>query len=111
MRSSRRRFDDSCMFEALTKRGLTHIGCLQLGELGKRGAVRRITIGVTDEAKTWLADKGYDPAYGARPLRRLSQTAIGDRLARLLIAGTVTDGGQVTISVAEDGDDLVLQTS
>ncbi|HEY9564176.1 MAG TPA: ATP-dependent chaperone ClpB [Nocardioides sp.] len=105
------RLDEIMMFEALTKQALTHIVDLQLAQLEKRLAVRRITIGVTDEAKTWLADKGYDPAYGARPLRRLIQTAIGDRLARLLIAGTVTDGGQVTISVAEDGDDLVLQTS
>ena len=55
--------------------------------------MRRITIAVTDEAKRWLADTGYDPAYGARPLRRLIQNAIGDPLAKMLIAGQVADGG------------------
>ena len=57
--------------------------------------MRRITIDVTDAAQTWLADTGYDPAYGARPLRRLVQTAIGDPLAKLLIGGEVADGGRV----------------
>ena len=64
------------------------------------------TIAVTDAARSWLAETGYDPAYGARPLRRLIQSAIGDPLARKLIAGEVTDGGSVTVDVGEDG--LVL---
>ena len=63
---------------------------------------------MTDAARAWLAETGYDPAYGARPLRRLIQTAIGDPLARLLIGGEVTDGGSVTVDVGGDG--LVLAT-
>ena len=58
---------------------------------------------VTDAAREWLADTGYDPAYGARPLRRLIQTAIGDPLARMLIGGEVVDGGTVTVDRGEDG--------
>ena len=100
------RLDEIVLFEALSKEALTHIVDLQLGLLEKRLAVRRITIAVTDEAKTWLADHGYDPAYGARPLRRLIQTAIGDPLARLLIAGTVTDGGEVRVTLGADGLEL-----
>jgi ATP-dependent Clp protease ATP-binding subunit ClpB len=61
---------------------------------------------VTDEARSWLAETGYDPAYGARPLRRLIQTAIGDPLARMLISGEVTDGSQVEVDRSADG--LVL---
>ncbi len=95
------------MFDALTKDDLAHIVDLQLTLLEKRLAVRRITIHVTDAARAWLADTGYDPAYGARPLRRLIQSAIGDPLARLLIGGDVTDGGSVTVDVGEDG--LVLR--
>ncbi|KQZ68554.1 ATP-dependent chaperone ClpB [Nocardioides sp. Root151] len=100
------RLDEIVMFESLSKEALTHIVDLQLALLEKRLAVRRITISVTDEARTWLADQGYDPAYGARPLRRLIQTTIGDPLARLLIGGQVADGGSVTVSVGDDG--LVL---
>jgi ATP-dependent Clp protease ATP-binding subunit ClpB len=87
---------------------LTHIVDLQLGLLEKRLAVRRIGIEVSDEAKRWLADTGYDPAYGARPLRRLIQSAIGDPLARMLISGEVVDGTTVRVDRAADGDGLVL---
>ena len=74
---------------------------LQLALLGKRLAARRITVQVTDAARAWLAETGYDPAYGARPLRRLIQTAIGDPLARMLIGGQVADGGAVTVDLAD----------
>jgi ATP-dependent Clp protease ATP-binding subunit ClpB len=100
------RLDEVVMFDALSKDDLAHIVDLQLALLEQRLAVRRITISVTDAARAWLAETGYDPAYGARPLRRLIQSAIGDPLARLLIAGEVTDGGAVTVDVGEDG--LVL---
>ena len=100
------RLDEIVTFAALGKDELAHIVDLQLALLEKRLAVRRIRIDVTAAARSWLADTGYDPAYGARPLRRLIQTAIGDRLARLLIGGEVTDGGKVTVDVGEDG--LVL---
>ena len=95
------RLDEVVIFDALSKDDLTHIVDLQLALLEKRLAVRRITITVTEAAQTWLAETGYDPAYGARPLRRLIQTAIGDPLARLLIAGEVVDGGAVTVDVGD----------
>jgi ATP-dependent Clp protease ATP-binding subunit ClpB len=101
------RLDETVLFDALSKEDLTRIVDLQLALLEKRLAVRRIAISVTDAAKTWLADTGYDPAYGARPLRRLIQSAIGDPLARRLLAGEVVDGGSVTVDVA-DGE-LVLR--
>ena len=101
------RLDEVVMFDALSRDALAHIVDLQLALLGKRLAVRRINIAVTDAARAWLADTGYDPAYGARPLRRLIQTAIGDPLARLLIGGEVNDGGSVTVDVGKDG--LVLR--
>ncbi|HVX54662.1 ATP-dependent chaperone ClpB [Nocardioides sp.] len=100
------RLDEIVIFEALTKEQLTHIVDLQLASLERRLAVRRIAIEVTPAAKEWLAEVGYDPAYGARPLRRLVQSAIGDRLAKMLIGGEVTDGGQVVVDRGKDG--LVL---
>jgi ATP-dependent Clp protease ATP-binding subunit ClpB len=102
------RLDEIVLFDALTKDELSHIVDLQLALLEKRLAVRRISITVTDAARSWLADTGYDPAYGARPLRRLIQTAIGDPLARQLIGGEVVDGSQVTVDLAPGGDGLVL---
>jgi ATP-dependent Clp protease ATP-binding subunit ClpB len=101
------RLDEIVVFEALTRDELAHIVDLQLSLLEKRLAVRRITIDVTEAARAWLAETGYDPAYGARPLRRLIQSAIGDRLARLLISGEVTDGGKVSVDVA-DGELTLL---
>ncbi len=104
------RLDEVVLFDALTKAELARIVDLQLALLEKRLAVRRITITVTDAARGWLADTGYDPAYGARPLRRLIQTAIGDPLARLLISGEVTDGGTLTVDRVEGSDGLTLTT-
>jgi ATP-dependent Clp protease ATP-binding subunit ClpB len=97
------RLDEIVVFEALTMEQLTHIVDLQLASLEKRLAVRRIAIEVTPAAKEWLADVGYDPAYGARPLRRLVQSAIGDQLAKMLISGQVTDGGHVRVDRGESG--------
>ena len=97
------RLDEIVLFDALTRDELARIVDLQLALLEKRLAVRRITIEVTEAARDWLADTGYDPAYGARPLRRLIQTAIGDPLARLLISGEVVDGGTVTVDKGDDG--------
>ncbi len=98
------RLDEIVTFDALSKDDLAHIVDLQLVLLEQRLAVRRITIDVTDAAKEWLADTGYDPAYGARPLRRLIQSAIGDRLAKAILAGTVVDGGKVVVDRADGGD-------
>jgi len=102
------RLDEIVLFDALTPDELTHIVDLQLALLERRLAGRRIAIHVSEEAKRWLADTGYDPAYGARPLRRLISSAIGDPLARMLIAGEVTDGAAVSVDRSPDGDGLVL---
>ena len=104
------RLDEVVVFDALTRDDLAHIVDLQLALLEQRLAVRRITITVTDEARAWLADTGYDPAYGARPLRRLIQTAIGDPLAKLLIAGEVVDGAGVTVDRGENGLELTADS-
>ena len=101
------RLDEVVLFDALGRDELTHIVDLQLVLLEKRLAVRRIAISVSEEARDWLAETGYDPAYGARPLRRLVQSAIGDPLARMLLGGEVTDGGSVSVDVGADG--LVLK--
>jgi ATP-dependent Clp protease ATP-binding subunit ClpB len=100
------RLDEIVVFDALTREELARIVDLQLALLEQRLAVRRITISVTDAARAWLAETGYDPAYGARPLRRLIQSSIGDPLSRMLIGGEVTDGGAVLVDQGEDG--LVL---
>ncbi|QYJ02909.1 ATP-dependent chaperone ClpB [Nocardioides panacisoli] len=97
------RLDEIVTFDALDKDDLGEIVRLQLALLERRLAVRRISIEVTDAARDWLAETGYDPAYGARPLRRLIQTAIGDPLARMLLSGEVGDGGAVTVERGEDG--------
>ena len=102
------RLDEIVLFDALTRDDLARIVDLQLALLERRLAVRRIAIQVTEAARDWLADTGYDPAYGARPLRRLIQTAIGDPLARLLISGEVVDGGTVTVDTGDDGLTLVV---
>jgi ATP-dependent Clp protease ATP-binding subunit ClpB len=105
------RLDEIVLFDALSPDELTHIVDLQIAELGRRLAVRRISIELTPEAHRWLSRTGYDPVYGARPLRRLVQTAIGDPLARMLLAGEVLDGNAVTVDVDPTGDGLMLTTS
>lgn len=99
------RLDEIVTFEPLGTAELTHIVDLQLASLGRRLEARRITLDVTDAAKEWLALTGWDPAYGARPLRRLVQQAIGDRLAKALLAGGVRDGDTVRVDreVGADG--------
>ncbi|MFD9081924.1 ATP-dependent chaperone ClpB [Streptomyces erythrochromogenes] len=100
------RLDDLVVFSALSRDELAHIAELQIGRLAKRLAERRLTLDVTPEALAWVADKGNDPAYGARPLRRLIQTAIGDRLAKEILSGEVRDGDTVRVDVA--GEDLLV---
>ncbi|MBF6522546.1 ATP-dependent chaperone ClpB [Nocardia farcinica] len=103
------RLDDVVMFHALDEEQLEHIVDIQLEQLQKRLAQRRLTLDVTGSARFWLAVRGYDPVYGARPLRRLIQQAIGDTLAKELLAGTVTDGDTVKVGVSPDGDNLVVE--
>ncbi|WPJ93639.1 ATP-dependent chaperone ClpB [Corynebacterium sp. UMB2355A] len=105
------RLDDVVVFEPLTKEQLVGIVDIQLGTLADRLASRRLQLRVSDAAKAWLADRGYDPAYGARPLRRVIQQAIGDRLAKELLAGTIRDGDAVQVDVAEDGEELVVSAA
>ncbi|MCQ9333951.1 ATP-dependent chaperone ClpB [Corynebacterium phoceense] len=102
------RLDDVVVFESLSPGLLAGIVDIQLGALGARLSGRRLTLDVTPEAKSWLAERGYDPAYGARPLRRLIQQAIGDKLAKLLLAGEIVDGDTVHVDRAADGEALTL---
>jgi ATP-dependent Clp protease ATP-binding subunit ClpB len=102
------RLDEVVVFDALTPEELAHIVDLQVAALAKRLAVRRISLDVSEAAEGWLARTGYDPAYGARPLRRLVQSAIGDRLARLLLSGELLDGATVRVDVDEAGEGLTL---
>ena len=102
------RLDDVVVFDALSEDQLESIVDIQLGFLAKRLAARRLTLDVSSPAKLWLAVRGYDPLYGARPLRRLIQQAIGDQLAKLLLAGDVHDGDVVSVNVSPDGDRLIL---
>ncbi|MGQ5634260.1 MULTISPECIES: ATP-dependent chaperone ClpB [unclassified Streptomyces] len=100
------RLDDLVVFSALTKPELERIAQLLIDRLGRRLAERRLTLDITPEALAWLAEEGLDPAYGARPLRRLVQTAIGDRLAKEILAGDVKDGD--TVRVDRFGDGLLV---
>ena len=103
------RLDDIIIFEALSKEELGEIVEIQLARIAKRLTDRRLNLEVTDAARSWLADEGYDPAYGARPLRRLVQREIGDRLARMLLAGEVLDGQRVVVDKVEGSDGLTLR--
>ena len=103
------RLDDIIVFEALSKEELGEIVEIQLARIAKRLTDRRLSLEVTDAARSWLADEGYDPAYGARPLRRLVQREIGDRLARMLLAGEVLDGQKVVVDKVDGSDGLTLR--
>ncbi|NUT70261.1 ATP-dependent chaperone ClpB [Pseudarthrobacter sp. C4D7] len=100
------RLDEVVLFDALTVDELAHIVELHVDELGRRLRERRLTLEVTDGAKAWLALSGYDPAYGARPLRRLVQREIGDRLAKAILAGGISDGDTVLVDTATDLGEL-----
>ena len=113
------RLDDIVVFDSLSTEDLTQIVDIQLDALSKRLASRRLTLEVTDAAREWLALNGFDPLYGARPLRRLVQSAIGDALAKALLAGEIRDGqtvrvdarptvpGSHSVDPADDPDDVV----
>jgi ATP-dependent Clp protease ATP-binding subunit ClpB len=105
------RLDEIVLFDALSPDELSHIVDLQIAQLGRRLAVRRISVDVTEAAHRWLSLTGYDPAYGARPLRRLVQTAIGDPLARMLLSGEALDGSTVVVDVDPSGDGLMLTST
>ncbi|MCF8529080.1 MAG: AAA family ATPase [Aquiluna sp.] len=102
------RLDDVVIFDALSMQELGSIVDLNVDKLTKRLEERRLTLGVTPQARLWLAEHGYDPVYGARPLRRLMQKEIDDRLANLLLAGEIGDGSFVKVEVANDQNNLVV---
>jgi ATP-dependent Clp protease ATP-binding subunit ClpB len=91
------RLDEILVFHRLTREDLSRIVDIQVARLAARLADRRLELELTPAAKAWLADRGYDPAYGARPLRRLVAKAIGDELARRLLAGEIGDGDTVVV--------------
>jgi ATP-dependent Clp protease ATP-binding subunit ClpB len=102
------RLDDIVMFQALTQDDLAQIVELAVDQLQRRLHERRLTLAVTPDARGWLAERGYDPIFGARPLRRLIQSEIQDRLAMAILGGGVRDGDVVRVDVAADGSTLVL---
>ncbi len=102
------RLDDTVVFHALTEDDLAQIVELSVDALQRRLRDRRLTLAVTPDARAWLAERGYDPLFGARPLRRLIQSEIQDRLALALLSGGVRDGDVVRVDVAADGSQLVL---
>jgi ATP-dependent Clp protease ATP-binding subunit ClpB len=102
------RLDDVIIFDALTTAELTRIVDLQVDLLARRLAERQLRLTVTEAAREWLAVTGFDPVYGARPLRRLVQTSIGDQLARELLAGEIRDGDEVIVDLDEAADALTV---
>ena len=102
------RLDDIIIFSPLQPEQLKGIVDIQLRELSQRLSARRLTLDVDDDARTWLAERGYEPAYGARPLRRLIQQSIGDALAKELLAGEIFDGDIVHVTVAPDKESLQI---
>jgi ATP-dependent Clp protease ATP-binding subunit ClpB len=102
------RLDEIVIFDRLSRENMDGIVDIQLGTLGKRLAARNITLEVDDAAQTWLADRGYDPVYGARPLKRVIQKAVQDPLAEKMLAGEVLDGSVVNVTAGPDG--LVLRS-
>lgn len=103
------RLDEMVIFQPLTESDLAQIVDISIDRLQHRLADRRLTVGVTPDARSWLAARGYDPVYGARPLRRLMQREIDDRLARAILAGDVRDGDTVRVTLASDGDGLEVR--
>ncbi|MET0132411.1 MAG: ATP-dependent chaperone ClpB [Kibdelosporangium sp.] len=102
------RLDDVVVFHQLATEELTSIVDIQVDRLGRRLAQRRLALDVTPSARDWLALNGFDPVYGARPLRRLVASAIGDQLAKKLLAGDIRDGDKVTVDVSDDSSGLVV---
>ncbi|MBN9613726.1 MAG: AAA family ATPase, partial [Actinobacteria bacterium] len=102
------RLDEMVIFHPLSEADLAQIVELSVDRLQARLADRRLTVAVTPAARMWLASRGYDPVYGARPLRRLMQREIDDRLARAVLSGEVRDGQTVLVDVTPDGEALAL---
>jgi ATP-dependent Clp protease ATP-binding subunit ClpB len=104
------RLDDVIIFDSLTTSELTRIVDIQVARLAKRLSARRLALTVSPAAKEWLALTGFDPVYGARPLRRLVQSAIGDKLAKALLTGSIADGDEVVVDLDESTDSLSVRS-
>ncbi|MGB3441805.1 MAG: ATP-dependent chaperone ClpB [Actinophytocola sp.] len=102
------RLDDVVVFGSLATEELTSIVDIQIAALGRRLAARRLTLDVRPAAREWLALNGFDPVYGARPLRRLVASAIGDQLAKSLLAGEIRDGDTVRVDITPDSSGLIV---
>jgi ATP-dependent Clp protease ATP-binding subunit ClpB len=102
------RLDDIVVFSSLSTDDLAQIVELYVDRLQRRLGERRLELAVTPDARAWLAERGYDPIYGARPLRRLMQNEIDDRLATALLAGSIRDGETVLVDLADDGESLTV---
>ena len=96
------RLDEILLFKRLSREQLTAIVDVQLHYLGNLLADRKITLDIGDKVKTWLGDKGYDPAYGARPLKRVIQTNLQNPLAEKILQGDIKDGSTVTVKLVKD---------
>jgi ATP-dependent Clp protease ATP-binding subunit ClpB len=105
------RLDDVIIFDSLSTSELTRIVDIQVARLGKRLSARRLTLVVTQAARDWLALTGFDPVFGARPLRRLVQSAIGDKLAKGLLTGAITDGDEVVVDLDTNADELTVNAA
>jgi ATP-dependent Clp protease ATP-binding subunit ClpB len=105
------RLDDVIIFDALSTSELSRIVDIQVARLGQRLSARRLTLNVTPAAKEWLALTGFDPVYGARPLRRLVQSAIGDKLARSLLSGEIADGDEISVDLDAATDSLSVRSA
>jgi ATP-dependent Clp protease ATP-binding subunit ClpB len=97
------RLDETVIFDRLSRKDMTGIVEIQLARLQKRLAGRNITLDLDEGARKWLADEGYDPVFGARPLKRVLQRSLQDQLAEMILAGDVLDGATVSISAGADG--------
>jgi ATP-dependent Clp protease ATP-binding subunit ClpB len=105
------RLDDIVVFETLSMEDLGQIVGLLIDRLERRLGERRLELAVTPDARAWLSECGYDPIYGARPLRRLMQTEIDDRLATAILSGQVRDGDTVRVDLAPDGESLAVASA
>jgi ATP-dependent Clp protease ATP-binding subunit ClpB len=97
------RLDDTIIFDRLSRSDMTGIVTIQLARLEARLAGRKITLDLNEAARQWLADEGYDPVFGARPLKRVMQRAIQDPLAEMILSGDVKDGETVHVSAGAEG--------
>jgi len=104
------RLDEIVMFSPLSREDLAAIVDINLDRINRRLAERRISVEVSDAGRQWLANRGYDPVYGARPLRRLLQNTVEDQLARKVLGGEITDGQTVQFGVTPDGDGLQIES-